>query len=126
MQAGDQPVLRIVKRSGDVALPRAAHERRFPPVVQVLTLTAPHIQQRLQDLAMIGFRNGDGTEAICNEVHAYARTLGYDVTIGVQEVRSDEMPSFDGSTVCSTLMLIDLRVPCNTVDPTVFTGDHAG
>lgn len=126
MKAGDRPALKIVKRSANTREATVPSVRRFPPVVQVLTMTAPHIQERLQNIAMIGFRNGDESEQICEELHTYARTLGYDVTIGVQEVRTEEMPSFRGVTVCSTIMLVDLKVVERIIDPGMFAGDQAG
>jgi hypothetical protein len=124
MKAGDRPALRIIKRSADRRISPPS-ERRFPPVVQVLTLTAPHIQERLQDIAMIGYRSGLDSEEICEELHTYARALGYDVTIGVQEVRTDEMPSFRGETVLSTLMLVDLQVAELMIDPSTLVNEQA-
>lgn len=82
---------------------------RFPPTVQVLNMTTPHIQERMQDIAMIGFRRGLKSDAICVELHTYARTFDYEATIAVQEVKTREMPSFPGSTVVSAIMLVDLR-----------------
>lgn len=108
----DRPALHIVKR-GELQpserAQRASLEQRFPPVVQVLNMTVPHIQERLQDIATIGFRRGLDSEAICSELYGYARTLDYDATIGVQEVCTDQMPSFAGRTVASALMLVDLH-----------------
>lgn len=86
-------------------------------------MTAPHLQQRLQDIAMVGYREGEDTEAICDELHGYANSLGYDVTIGIQEVTTSEMPSFPGITVKSTLLLVDLAVASRLLDPVSFSGD---
>jgi hypothetical protein len=86
-------------------------------------MTAPHLQQRLQDIAMVGFREGIETESICDELHGYANSLGYDVTIGIQEVTTSEMPSFPGITVKSTLLLVDLAVASRLLDPVSFSGD---
>ncbi len=101
--------LRLVKSVADTATSAQPQLRRFAPAVQVLTPTAPHIQERLQDIAMMGFRKGLSTEDICGELYGYARTLDYTATIGVQEVVTEEMPSFPGQKVSAALMLVDLK-----------------
>lgn len=111
-RGSDRAALRIVKRGEQQPgerTPRSAPEQRFPPVVQVLNMTVPHIQERLQDIATMGFRRGLDCESICSELYGYARTLDYEATIGVQEVRTDQMPSFAGRMVASALMLVDLH-----------------
>lgn len=108
----DRPTLRLVPRPNEAfraSDPQKPPVRRFPPIVQVLNLTVPHIQDRLQDIAMVGFRRGLSSTLICEEIHRYARTLDYLATIGVQEVRTAEMPSFANQVITSTLMLIDLQ-----------------
>lgn len=123
MDVGERRQLRIVKKSAGVDRSARPSIRRFPPVVQVLTMTAPHLQQRLQDIAMIGFRDGDDIDTICGELHGYAHSLGYDVTIGIQDVSTSEMPSFPGITVKSTLLLVDLAVASRLLDPPTSSGD---
>src|SRR5690625_8040048 len=88
--------LRLVKSVADTATSAQPQLRRFAPAVQVLTPTAPHIQERLQDIAMMGFRKGLSTEDICGEVYDYARTLDYTATSGVQDVVPEEMPACPG------------------------------
>lgn len=46
---------------------------------------------------------------ICADLYGFARTSGFDATIGVQEVYSTSMPSFAGQTVISALLMVDLR-----------------
>ena len=58
---------------------------------------------------MMGFRRGLSTEDICGELYGYARTLDYRATIGVQEVVTEDMPSFPGEKVASALLLVDLK-----------------
>lgn len=106
----ERPTLRLVPRPTNAPRdPQKPLVRRFPPIVQVLNLTVPHIQDRLQDIAMMGFRRGLSSSLICDELHRYARSLDYIATIGVQEVKTADMPSFGGQVIASTLMLIDLQ-----------------
>ena len=83
--------------------------RRFPPVIQVLTVDDPSAEQQLSGCATESYRAGKALRDICTDVHRLARSLGYDATIGVQEVYSTSMPSFPGQTVISALLMLDLR-----------------
>lgn len=83
--------------------------RRFSPVIQVLTVDDPSAENQLAARANESYREGKVLQDICNDVHKLARSLGYDATIGVQEVYSTSMPSFPGQTVISALLMLDLR-----------------
>ncbi len=83
--------------------------RRFPPVIQVLTVDDPSAERQLSECANESYRTGKALRDICTDVHRLARSLGYDATIGVQEVYSTSMPSFPGQTVISALLMLDLR-----------------
>jgi|GEM_PF-6828914 len=88
--------------------PRAV-TRRFPPVLQVLTRTAPYVEQQLSAFATQSFQQGKTVAKICQDLTTYSRSLGYDATIGVQEVYSSDLPSFKDQTVMTALLMIDLR-----------------
>lgn len=109
------PTLRLVERasisSGNGADVTSVH--RFPPVVQVLNPVLPHIQERMQGIATMGFRRGLDDLAICDELSSYARTFDSEATIGIQRVSSDQMPSFQGDRVASTFVMVDLNPTTN-------------
>jgi hypothetical protein len=90
--------------------------RRFPPALQLLTRTTPMVEQQLWAVSHQSFREGKTLKQICVDVYNYAQALGYEATIGVQEVYSASMPSYPGQTIISALMLLDLR-------PLRMTGD---
>ena len=83
--------------------------RRFPPVIQVLTVDDPSAELQLATCATDSYREGKALRDICTDVHRHARSLGYDATIAVQEVHSTSVPSFPGQTVISALLMLDLR-----------------
>ena len=82
--------------------------RRFPPVLQFLTTHSPDVEAQLRAISLEAYRRGKTLEDICSEIYNQAFALGYEATIGVQEVYSSSMPSFPGQTVMSALLLIDL------------------
>ena len=83
--------------------------RRFPPVLQFLTTHPVDVETQLRAVSLEGYRKGLSLEDICSEIYNSAFSLGYEATIGVQEVYTSSMPSFPGQTVMSALLLIDLR-----------------
>ena len=83
--------------------------RRFPPVLQILTVNDPDAEHQLTARAHDSYREGKALRDICADVHDLARTIGYEASIGVQEVFSTTMPSFPGQTVISALLMLDLR-----------------
>ncbi len=97
------------KGGGLRSVPRAA-TRRFPPVIQVVTQTAPYVEQQLSANAIEAFHRGLTVQQICAELKVLARSLGYEATIGVQEVYSSEMPSFPDQTIISALLIVDMRL----------------
>ena len=101
---GDGAVSGTIRHSHPVPV-----ARRFPPVIQVLTVDDPSAERELAVCATESYREGKTLEDICTDVHKMARTLGYDAAIGVQEVYSTTMPSFPGQTVISALLMLDLR-----------------
>jgi hypothetical protein len=83
--------------------------RRFPPALQFLTRAEPYVESQLQAAALHAFKQGRRVDQICGTIYHTALSLGYHVTIGVQEVYSASMPSFPGETVLTALLLIDIR-----------------
>jgi hypothetical protein len=83
--------------------------RRFPPVLQFLTTHSPDVEAQLRAVSLDAYRRGKSLEEICNEIYNFAFSLGYEATIGVQEVYSKSMPSFPQQTIMSALLLVDMR-----------------
>ncbi len=83
--------------------------RRFPPVVQFLTDVDPYVQNELQSLCVKAHRQGKNVQDVCQELYIYARSIGYILTLGVQEVFSSQMPSFPHQTVQSALIMVDVK-----------------
>jgi hypothetical protein len=83
--------------------------RRFPPVVQLLTGSDPVLEQQLAAVVRHSFQEGKPLKDICADLYRFARSAGFDATIGVQEVYSTSMPSFRGQTVISALLMLDMR-----------------
>jgi len=104
---------RSTHRSGRVPGDRpgtaAAVEKRFPPALQFLTDIDPVVVNKMQALAWKGHKAGRSLQEICTALHAFARQIGYDPAIGVQEVRTANMPSYPGQTVATALIMLDLR-----------------
>ena len=83
--------------------------RRFPPVIQFLTDVDPLVQHQLQTLCVRAHRQGRNLQDVCQELYVYARSIGYMLTLGVQEVFSNQMPSFPQQTVHSALLMVDVK-----------------
>ena len=83
--------------------------RRYPPVVQVLTPMDASVEHQLSAFALQSYKQGKALKEICRDLYHYAHSLGYEATIGVQEVYSASMPSFPGQTVISALLMVDVR-----------------
>ena len=83
--------------------------RRFPPVIQFLTRCEQFVETHLQAVALRTFQNNRTTDQICAAIYEAALSMGYIVTIGVQEVYSSNMPSFPNQTVMSCLLMIDFQ-----------------
>ncbi len=81
--------------------------RRFPPVLQFLTRPESYVEVQLQTAAVHAFKEGRRVDQICGAIYHTALSLGYHVTIGVQEIFSSSMPSFPNETVMSALLMID-------------------
>ena len=81
--------------------------RRFPPVIQYLSRSEQFIEDQLQAIALRTFKMGKSVDEICAAMYRTALSLGYIITIGVQEVYSSSMPSFPKETVMSCLIMID-------------------
>lgn len=81
--------------------------RRFPPVLQFLTRSEPFVETELQATTLRAFQANKNTDQICEAIYKSAMSLGYIVTIGLQEVYSSNMPSFNNETVMSCLIMID-------------------
>lgn len=87
--------------------------RRFPPVVQYLSRSEQYIEDQLQAIALRTFKDGRSIDEICSAMYQAALSMGYVITIGVQEVYTGNMPSFPRETVMSCLVMIDFT-PVNT------------
>ena len=83
--------------------------RRFPPVLQFLTRSSPHIEREIRARSLECFRRGWRIEQICAEIHRAALENSFHATIGVQEVSSRSMPSFPDQTVLSALLIVDMH-----------------
>ncbi len=94
------------KKEGPRPVPVA---RRYPPMVQVLTSSDPTIENQLSAFARQSYKQGNPLKEICRDLYHFAHSLGYEATIGVQEVYSASMPSFPGQTVISALLMVDIR-----------------
>ena len=81
--------------------------RRFPPVLLFITRTEQHIEKALQTICLRAFRAERSIDHICGAIYQAALSMGYLVTIGVQEIFSNNMPSFPHETVMSALLMID-------------------
>ncbi len=81
--------------------------RRFPPAVQFLSRVEQFIESQIQTVSMQAFKQGKNVDQICAAMYQTALSLGYIITIGVQEVYSSNMPSFPGETILSCLIMID-------------------
>lgn len=94
------------EREGPRPVPVA---RRYPPVVQLLTQADPSVEYQLSAFAKQSYKQGKPLKDICRDLYHFAHSLGFEATIGVQEVYSASMPSFPGQTVISALLMIDIR-----------------
>ena len=81
--------------------------RRFPPAIQFLSRCEQFIEDQLQAIALRTFKTGKSVDEICAAMYRTALSLGYIITIGVQEVYSASMPSFPKETIMSCLIMID-------------------
>ena len=102
------------RESGGDGSPRDRHRgvpaiRRFPPVLQFLTEVDPLVAHQLESRSLRLHRQGRQLQEICDDLYLFARSIGYDLVLGVQEVLGPQMPSFPGQTVHSALLMADLR-----------------
>ena len=81
--------------------------RRFPPAIQFLSRCEQFIESQIQAIALQSFKTGKSVDQICAAMYKTALSLGYIITIGVQEVYSSNMPSFPKETVMSCLIMVD-------------------
>ena len=81
--------------------------RRFPPVLQFLTRAEQAVEAQLQTIALSTFHEGKSLDQICSNLYQAGLSLGYKLTIGLQEVYSHKMPSFPNQTVMTCLIMID-------------------
>ncbi len=81
--------------------------RRFPPAIQFLSRCEQFIEDQLQAIALRTFKTGKSGDEICAAMYRTALSVGYIISIGVQEVYSASMPSFPKETIMSCLIMID-------------------
>ena len=81
--------------------------RRFPPAIQFLTRSEQFIEEQIQAVALRTFKSGKTIDEVCAAMYQAALSLGYMITIGLQEVYSSNMPSFKDETVMSCLIMVD-------------------
>lgn len=81
--------------------------RRFPPSLQFLTRAEQSVEAQLQAIAIRTFNDGKTLDQICGALYQAGLSLGYRLTIGLQEVYSSKMPSFPGQTVMTSLIMVD-------------------
>jgi hypothetical protein len=58
--------------------------RRFPPALQFLTRSDPHVEQQLHTVGVQSFHAGRTLEQVCSDIYYQALSMGYAATIGVQ------------------------------------------
>ena len=81
--------------------------RRFPPAIQFLTRAEQAVEAQLQAIALRTFQDGKSLDQICAALYQTGISLGYTLTIGLQEVYSSKMPSFPNETVMTCLIMVD-------------------
>jgi hypothetical protein len=81
--------------------------RRFPPALQFLTRSETFVETELQATSLRTIHEGKTIDQICEAIFRSALSLGYTVTIGLQEVYSSNMPSFPNETIMSCLIMVD-------------------
>ena len=81
--------------------------KRFPPTLQFLTRAEQAVEAQLQAVALRTFTDGKSLDQICGALYQAGLSLGYKLTIGLQEVYSSKMPSFPGQTVMTCLIMVD-------------------
>ena len=85
--------------------------------MQFLTNVDPAVQNHLTSLAWQGHRQNRGLNEICAGLSALSKAMGYEAAIGVQEVTTENMPSYPGQKVMTALIMIDIRPAPSRAEP---------
>ena len=80
----------------------------FPPVLQFVTPTDPLIEQKLRLFVEQGHRKRLRFDRLCEELHRYARAIGYDAVLSAHEVQSTDVFSYGADAVKSGLILMEV------------------
>ena len=81
--------------------------RRFMPTLQFLTRAEQAVEAQLQSVVIQTFNAGKSLDQICAALYQTGLSMGYTLTIGLQEIYSSKMPSFPNQTVMTCLIMID-------------------
>ena len=92
----------------DLPSPRPA-VRRFPPVLQFLTFQRTDVNSTLRRVSAAAFEYGMSLDEIRDEIVTSALELGYSAAIRMQEIRTEDLPSYPEQTIYTGLMLVDLQ-----------------
>jgi len=92
----------------DLTAPRPA-VRRFPPVLQFLTFQRSDVNASLRRVSAAAFEYGMSLEEIRDELISQAFEMGYLAAVRMQEIRTEDLPSYPEQTIFTGLMLVDLQ-----------------
>ncbi|NNE34001.1 MAG: hypothetical protein HKN13_02120 [Rhodothermales bacterium] len=92
----------------DLSAPRPA-VRRFPPVLQFLTFQRSDVNATLRRVSAAAFEYGMSLDEIRDEIITSALELGYRAAIRMQEIQTEDLPSYPEQTIFTGLMLVDLQ-----------------
>ncbi len=99
---------RSAEPRNDLPSPRPA-VRRFPPVLQFLTFQRSDVNATLRRVSAAAFEYGMSLEEIRDELMTSALELGYAAAVRMQEIRTEDLPSYPEQTIYTGLMLVDLQ-----------------
>jgi len=109
VKAGEgQKLDRKPQSRNDLPAPRPA-VRRFPPVLQFLTFQRSDVNASLRRVSAAAFEYGMSLEEIRDQIVTSALELGYRAAVRLQEVRTEDLPSYPEQTIYTGLMLVDLQ-----------------
>lgn len=103
-QSKDRPA----EPRNDLPSPRPAL-RRFPPVLQFLTTQRSDVNATLRRVSVAAFEYGMSLDDIRDEIVTCAVELGYRAAVQMQEIRTENLPSYPEETIYTGLMLVDLQ-----------------
>ena len=85
--------------------------RRIAPSLLFLRPADSFLESQLREAGSAAHEAGLPIDEVCAAVYHAGISCGYRVTLAVQEVFSNNMPSFPGQTVMTALIMVDLESP---------------